>query len=197
MTDQKTHQSEARSRVLNAAYGLFLQNGLTAVSMQQIAAEAGITKATLYHHCRDKHDLYLSTMRLAITRNETALKHNLAGASDLRELAQELITYIFSDERADLQRLAMDFRLHVESDAQEQFWQDFRLPWRLVQSALEEMDGMDAERAVYISRYIYGAASGLSYLYRFEEETYPITSEVIENLVDTILLGLTPNPGPQ
>src|SRR5699024_7041053 len=110
-------------RVLNAAYGLFLQNGLAAVSMQQIAAEAGITKATLYHHCRDKHDLYLSTMRLAITRNENALNQNLAGASDLRALVRALITYLFSDERADLQRLASDFRLHVDLSAQQRFWQ--------------------------------------------------------------------------
>ena len=183
--------------MLNAAYRLFLQNGLTAVSMQQIAEEAGITKATLYYHCRDKHDLYLSTMRLAITKNESALKQSLDGTTSLRELVYALISYVFGDERADLQRLAADFRLHVDKNTQTQFWQDFQLPWHLVQSALEGIDELTGECALFTARYIYGTAAGLSQLYRFEEETYPITGEILETLTDTILSGLRPALQPQ
>lgn len=197
MAQQEVHQSEARDRVLNAAYGLFLQNGLTAVSMQQIASEAGITKATLYHHFRDKHDLYLATMRLAISRNENALRQKLHGASTLRDLVHELLSYIFGDERADLQRLATDFRIHVDQESQEQFWKDFQLPWCLVQSAIESVDSVPRDRSTFFSRYIYGAASGLSHLYRFEEDTYPITDEVLTELTDSILFGLTPSQQPQ
>lgn len=179
--------------MLNAAYGLFLKSGLNAVSMQQIAEEAGITKATLYHHFRDKHDLYLSTMRLAITRNETALNQRLRGSDSLWELVRELIGYVFGDDRADLQRLAADFQLHVDTDVQQQFWKDFQLPWCLVQSAIEDLENITKERAIFISRYIYGTASGLSQLYRFEEDTYPITDTVMDELTDSILFGLTPN----
>lgn len=165
--------------------------------MQQIAEEAGITKATLYHHFRDKHDLYLSTMRLAISRNESALKQKLFGATSLRELVRELIGYVFGDERADLQRLATDFRLHVDKEAQQQFWMDFQLPWCLVQSAIEELDNITTDRTIFISRYIYGTASGLSQLFRFEEETHPITDAVMDQLTDTILFGLTRDQEPQ
>lgn len=197
MAHQDKFHSEARDRVLNASYGLFLQNGLTAVSMQQIAEDAGITKATLYHHFRDKHDLYLSTMRLAISKNEHALTQNLEGCTSLRELVHELISYVFGDDRADLQRLAMDFRLHVDNDAQEQFWEQFQLPWRLVQSAIENIDGISEAQAIHISRYVYGAATGLSQLYRFEEDSHPITDDVLETLTETILFGLTPEQPPQ
>lgn len=192
MVHPKIRQSKAQNRVLNAAYDLFLQNGLTAVSMQQIAEAAGITKATLYHHFRDKHDLYLATMQLALSRNETALQQSLEGSTSLRELVYALVTYIFGDERADLQRLSTDFRLHVEKESQGQFWKHSQPPWKIVQSAVEGLEDMSEERAIYLSRYVYGAASGLSFLYRFDEESFPITDDVLGQLTDSILHGIMP-----
>lgn len=193
MNHPEEQQSEARNRVLNAAYELFLQFGLTAVSMQQIAESAGISKATLYHHFRDKHHLYLATMRLALRMNEDALKRSLEGLSDLGEIVYELMAFIFGDERADLHRLASDFRQHVSEDTQEEFWKHFQMPWHLVQSAIANIDNVTDERAIFIARFIYGATSGLSHLYQFEEESHPITPAVLRELTDTILFGLTPD----
>lgn len=190
MTAPALPQTESRERVLNAAYGLFLQSGLTAVSMQQIADEAGITKATLYHHFRDKQDLYLATMRLAITSNERALHESLAGSTNLRDLVRELIGYIFGDVRADLQRLATDFKLHIDRDVQHQFWSQYQRPWHLVQSAVEGIDGIDREEATQISRFVYGASSGLSQLYRYEADTKHVEDAVLDQLADTIVYGL-------
>lgn len=188
----EAQQSESRDRVLNAAYGLFLQNGLTAVSMQQIAYEAGITKATLYHHFKDKQDLYLATMQLAITSNERALALCLAGTTDLRALVRALIQYIFGDDRADLQRLATDFKLHIDKNVQVQFWSQYQRPWHLVQSAIEQLNEVDADRSVHISRFVYGAASGLSQLYRYEADSKQIEDAVLDHLADTLMFGITP-----
>lgn len=190
MAGSGIQQSESRDRVLNAAYGLFLQNGLTAISMQQIADEAGITKATLYHHFRDKQDLYLATMQLAITSNERALAESLAGSDNLQQLVRELIGYVFGDDRADLQRLATDFRIHIDRDAQRQFWSQYQRPWHLVQSAIEQLAGMDADQATHISRFVYGAASGLSQLYRYEADAGKIDAATLDRLADTIMNGL-------
>lgn len=192
MASREIQQSESRDRVLNAAYGLFLQNGLTAVSMQQIADEAGITKATLYHHFKDKQDLYLATMRLAITSNERALTLCLAGATDLRTVVRELIGYLFGDARADLQRLATDFRLHLDTNVQKDFWSHYQRPWHLVQSAVEQLNVVDADQAVDISRFVYGAAAGLSHLYRYEADTKQIDDAMLDQLANTFMFGLTP-----
>lgn len=183
--------------MLNASYHLFLKSGLSAVSMQQIADDAGITKATLYHHFRDKLDLYLATMRLAIIKNENALQHQLDGAASLNDLVKELISYIFGDERADLQRLATDFRLHVESDTQTQFWKDFQLPWKLVKTAIENVGNYSEDEATHMARYVYGAASGLSQLYSFEQESYPITDALLCRLTESILYGISPLQEPK
>lgn len=47
----------ARERILDAANNLFYGQGIRAVSVDAIAAKAGITKKTLYYHFKSKDDL--------------------------------------------------------------------------------------------------------------------------------------------
>lgn len=47
----------AKDRILDAANRLFYAEGIRAVSVDAIAARAGITKKTLYYHFRSKDDL--------------------------------------------------------------------------------------------------------------------------------------------
>jgi AcrR family transcriptional regulator len=46
-----------RRTILDAAYGLFRRKGFTRVSMDEIAARAGLTKRTLYYHFASKDKL--------------------------------------------------------------------------------------------------------------------------------------------
>lgn len=47
-----------RTAILEAAKHLFAQNGLAATSMEAIAAQAGVSKLTLYSHFSKKEDLF-------------------------------------------------------------------------------------------------------------------------------------------
>ncbi|HET7369263.1 MAG TPA: TetR/AcrR family transcriptional regulator [Gammaproteobacteria bacterium] len=49
--------------ILAAARDLFARLGYDAVSMSMIAAEAGVSKANLYHHFGSKDDLYFAVLR--------------------------------------------------------------------------------------------------------------------------------------
>lgn len=192
MTDTRTQPSAARERVLNAAYQLFLRNGLTSVSMQQIADEAGITKATLYHHFRDKNDLFLETVRLAIATNEQALTNQLADAQDMGAILRRLLTYMSGSERADLQRLVADFKTHIPVTEQQALWRQFRFPWHLIMSAVQTHITNDEQDALFISRYIYGAVAGITQLNRFEQEAHPMNDAILDRMVETMLHGITP-----
>src|SRR5690348_12179005 len=46
-----------RERILSAASKLFYSEGIRAVSVDAVAAKAGLTKRTLYYHFRSKDDL--------------------------------------------------------------------------------------------------------------------------------------------
>src|SRR5678816_3428725 len=64
-----------RARIVQAASALFYNEGIRRVSVDEVAAKAGLTKRTLYYHFKSKDDLvaaYLAARdqpNLALFRN--------------------------------------------------------------------------------------------------------------------------------
>jgi AcrR family transcriptional regulator len=56
--------SAARERILDTSYELFSRHGINPVGIDRIIAEAGVAKATLYHHFASKEDLILAFLEL-------------------------------------------------------------------------------------------------------------------------------------
>ncbi len=55
--------SEARQRILETADRLFYQDGIRAVGIDRIIAEAGVAKMSLYKHFPSKDDLILAVLK--------------------------------------------------------------------------------------------------------------------------------------
>jgi AcrR family transcriptional regulator len=83
--------SEARSRLLSTATRLFYTEGIRAVGVDRIVAEAKVTRATLYRHFPGKDDLivgYLREADLAIRGQVAAITaRGLPAADTLRAIA--------------------------------------------------------------------------------------------------------------
>ncbi len=58
----ETPISPQKLAILEAAQLLFIQRGYDGVSIRDLAQECGLAKATLYHHFRDKEDLFFSVL---------------------------------------------------------------------------------------------------------------------------------------
>jgi TetR/AcrR family transcriptional regulator len=58
MSNTATEQSAGETAILDAAVRLFSASGFNAVSMREIAASAGVSKANIYHHFDSKEALY-------------------------------------------------------------------------------------------------------------------------------------------
>src|SRR5215471_16372594 len=80
--------SEARQRILETADRLFYQNGIRAVGIDRIIAEADVAKMSLYKHFPSKDDLILAVLqyrehgtleffRSAVERHGKKAKHPL------------------------------------------------------------------------------------------------------------------------
>lgn len=62
------HANSTSARILSAAASLFRQKGYSATTTRELAAAAGIQKASLYHHFRTKEDLLYEITMGALDR---------------------------------------------------------------------------------------------------------------------------------
>ncbi len=58
----RSRSPEAHEKVVQAALALFAERGIEAASMDAIARESGVSKATIYKHWADKEALLLEVM---------------------------------------------------------------------------------------------------------------------------------------
>ena len=76
--------------------------------MQDIADAAGMTKAALYYHFRDKTDLVSTMIAIEEQRLREGMQEFCQNAADLRSALEEIATYLFRTMTGDLPRLIMD-----------------------------------------------------------------------------------------
>jgi AcrR family transcriptional regulator len=78
MSSRKEQQSEATRRALvRVGRDLFAKRGFSAVSTEEIVRRAGVTRGALYHHFRDKRDLF----RAVVEDVEQGVLERVAGAA--------------------------------------------------------------------------------------------------------------------
>ncbi len=98
--------ASGRSAIVAAATHLFAQRGFAETSMRQIAEAAGLSKAAIYHHFRDKDRLYRSLLEEAIGSLTEAMKRVLDDGPAHGALARALALHLqFAAEHADLLRV--------------------------------------------------------------------------------------------
>ena len=71
--DNKIVYSGGEQAILEAAEILFAEKGFDAVSMSAIAKLANTSKPNIYHHFKNKDDLYLAIMKTAVHRSSVLL----------------------------------------------------------------------------------------------------------------------------
>lgn len=76
---QLLRKQERRAQLIDAAARAFVRGGFTATSLEDVAAEAGVTKVVIYHHFDSKRELYLAVLRDAGDR----VQARIAGAENV------------------------------------------------------------------------------------------------------------------
>ncbi|POA17080.1 TetR family transcriptional regulator [Pseudomonas sp. FW300-N1A1] len=100
-----------REAILGAAKRLFLSNGYANTSMDAVAAEAGVSKLTVYSHFTDKETLFSSAVMAKCEEQLPTLFFELPDEmpieSVLLNIARGFHLLINSDESVKLHRLMM------------------------------------------------------------------------------------------
>ncbi|MFI8433247.1 TetR/AcrR family transcriptional regulator [Streptomyces sp. NPDC079020] len=80
--DTSRGRIDKRRAILDAAFRVFAREGYGQSCVQEIAAEAGVAKPTIYNHLRDKESLFREAMETVAAR---VAGQNLAALEGLRE----------------------------------------------------------------------------------------------------------------
>ncbi len=96
------HKARTRNRIVDSARRLFNRHGFEQVSIDQIMADAGLTRGGFYYHFGSKDQLYAAAVASFATCNPFGVKAAQAkGPLDPKKLARMLVDLYLSDEVLD------------------------------------------------------------------------------------------------
>lgn len=96
----KKETAETREALINSAISLFMQHGMARVSLDAIAAKAGVTRGAFYCHFKNKLDLIHALYHEIYSHYTTTLKAD--GSNDDRGNALEQLENLFIRLTLDL-----------------------------------------------------------------------------------------------
>ncbi len=85
-------------KIVETAAALFLQHGFNAVSMDQIAGAAQVTKMTVYQHFRSKEILLLHCLRWRLEKREQYLDEHFKGLQPSNTQALDVFNWMAERE---------------------------------------------------------------------------------------------------
>ncbi|EKF73739.1 TetR family transcriptional regulator [Alcanivorax hongdengensis A-11-3] len=115
-----------RAAILEAAKSLFLVHGFAGTGMDAVAADAGVSKLTVYNHFRDKETLFTAAVS-AKCENMMALPSITLDSSEslksvLQQIGEAFLAMINSDEAVNLHRL-MANQAHLDTEMARLFFE--------------------------------------------------------------------------
>ena len=139
-----------RERILEAGLKLFANQPYQAVTMDRVAAAAGVAKGTLYLYFQSKEDLYLGILSDGMESMARAYQSTVDPVADVRQRLQHAIrlTIEFYDQRRDLLRLMMteEPRMAEARNRLREEWRDRGV--RFYNSLIEEGIASGAFRSI-------------------------------------------------
>ncbi len=87
------NEAEARARLIQAALTCAQNKGLARTTVADIAAEAGVTRPTVYSHFQDRHAVFHAAFMEAVGRLAVGAREAMLAKSTAGERAVEAVTY--------------------------------------------------------------------------------------------------------
>jgi len=98
LPDASARVSEPRERLLRTASAIFYRDGIHAVGVDRIVAEAGVTRATFYRHFPSKEDLVTAYLQL----EDATIRGFFSAAAPIATGPRDLIALVIDGIAADV-----------------------------------------------------------------------------------------------
>ncbi|KLV23858.1 TetR/AcrR family transcriptional regulator [Niallia circulans] len=104
--------------IIHVSYQLFMELGYRKVSTRMIAEHCGITQPALYHHFKNKQDIYKEVINTSIKQTEHALLNITKEFENLEECLYQIAIYFLENYQEDLMQMFHDLQHEMPSDVQ-------------------------------------------------------------------------------
>ena len=193
MTKRQQRQAETKAALLDAAERCFAARGYDAVSVPEIAQEAGFTTGAVYSNFTGKEELFLSLMERAMggetARREQAVALEDTGEGRLRQVARLWIDVVH--EHPEAMVLFVEFWSYSRRDpALRRRFAERVAQTRAGLTMLAAMDRPGSEDAAVpeeLAMAAYAMAHGLALHHLADPEGVPI--EVVEEALVWVFRG--------
>jgi AcrR family transcriptional regulator len=189
-------EAGVRERILACALELFAAHGFDATSVQQVVAQAGVTKGALYHYFGAKEDLLFEIYHSLLTEQLASLDGIVARGADPATTLRDIIRSL-TETTADNSRAVTVFT-RESSRLDEERWQTLRGEWRRYQDTVRSVIRNAQASGVFtthaspeiISWAIFGVNNSMPTWFRPDGPKKP--AEIADELADFVLAALTP-----
>ncbi|OCA91954.1 TetR/AcrR family transcriptional regulator [Pseudobacillus wudalianchiensis] len=121
MNHQLEHDRKTRQKIVKVARDLFMELGYRAVSTRRIADVCGITQPTLYHHFKNKKELYMEVLKSELLDMQTALDRIIKRFENhLEECLFQVTYYILINKPAGIGQMFHDIEKELGKEQQEE-----------------------------------------------------------------------------
>ena len=137
---KKALEALTRQGILDAAIGLLMSDGIQGLTMERVAAEAGVAKGTLYVYFKNKDEILDAAVEASIEPLVGALSDLMDGNdSPDRKLASFSLSHLrFFDEHRDVIRVLFYDRERTHSEKNHYTDERYRNSVRQVAAVLDE-----------------------------------------------------------
>ena len=93
MKRTKEEAAQTRQQLLNAALSIFSRKSFEAVSLEEVAEAAGVTRGAIYHHFGSKADLFMALIEDASAQGGVVVQQAIAGGGSFTDITRRVLEH--------------------------------------------------------------------------------------------------------
>ncbi|MGG1397040.1 TetR/AcrR family transcriptional regulator [Bacillus salipaludis] len=109
---------ETKQNIINLSQKLFMTYGYRSVSTRQIAQSCGITQPALYHHFRNKQEIYIEVVKAIMNRTKFQMEKIKKEYTSFRERVLQIAYYMLMNHQEDLSQMFHDLKHEMNDETQ-------------------------------------------------------------------------------
>ncbi len=188
------NQPDSRTRILQQATQLFIEQGYHRLSMRELAEAAGISKAGIYHHFKDKESLFLAVLVFHLDELEHVVERAAAADGSVRTRVEQMVRAFLarSAEQRAIIRVARQEMAQLSEQGQQALRQAYHQKFIGKITALLAEGIAQGEFRAMDAQVLTWALLGLlnPYLYPAHDKNKTIDADTVSQVLQIFFFGV-------